>query len=34
MEGYLKKWVNIMYRWKSRYFILKDHVLEYYTQKV
>jgi|LauGreDrversion4_2_1035121.scaffolds.fasta_scaffold2827415_1 hypothetical protein len=33
MEGYLKKWVNIMYRWKRRFFILHDDILVYCKEK-
>ena len=33
MEGYLKKWVNIIYRWKTRYFILHDNILIYCEDK-
>ncbi|CAK61320.1 unnamed protein product (macronuclear) [Paramecium tetraurelia] len=29
MEGYLKKWINIVTRWQDRYFILNDHILHY-----
>ena len=29
MEGYLKKWTNIVTRWKSRYFILTNSFLIY-----
>ncbi|CAD8189013.1 unnamed protein product [Paramecium octaurelia] len=29
MEGYLKKWTNIVTRWQDRYFILNDHILHY-----
>jgi PH domain. len=33
MEGYLKKWVNIISGWKPRYFILHDGVLTYCETK-
>ena len=34
MEGYLKKWTNIVTRWKKRYFILANGVLTYsYTRE-
>lgn len=33
MEGYLKKWVNIISGWKPRYFILHDGVLTYCESK-
>ena len=29
MEGYLKKWTNVIYRWKPRYFRLEQGVLKY-----
>ena len=33
MEGYLKKWANIFSRYKLKYFVLKDGILEYYREK-
>lgn len=33
MEGFLKKWTNIVTRWKKRYFILMSGVLIYSTEK-
>ena len=33
MEGYLKKWTNIVHRWKTRYFILKNSKLQYRKYK-
>jgi hypothetical protein len=32
-EGFLKKWTNIVTRWKKRYFILSNGVLEYSKTK-
>jgi hypothetical protein len=29
MEGFLSKWVNYVYGWKKRYFVLRGKVLEY-----
>ena len=29
MEGYLKKWINMIFRWKLRYFILHEDILLY-----
>ena len=29
MEGYLKKWINLVFRWKLRYFILHEDILIY-----
>lgn len=26
-SGYLMKWINYVYRWQKRYFILKDDLL-------
>jgi hypothetical protein len=33
MEGLLQKWVNYIYGWKQRYFILQDGVLMYCREK-
>ena len=33
MEGYLHKWVNYLYGWKLRYFILHNGVLHYCQDK-
>ena len=33
MEGYLQKWVNYIYGWKRRYFMLQDGVLLYCHEK-
>jgi oxysterol-binding protein 1 len=33
MEGYLKKWINLLYGWQSRYFIIHEGVLIYCLQK-
>lgn len=33
MEGNLKKWVNIVSGWKTRYFVLHDDVLTYCETK-
>ena len=33
MEGYLQKWIGIVYGWKSRYFILHYDVLIYCNNK-
>lgn len=33
MEGYLKKYVNVVVRWQERYFILNDHILYYCERK-
>ena len=33
LEGYLRKWVNIMYGWKPRYFILHDGLLTFCDSK-
>jgi PH domain. len=33
MEGYLKKWVNVVSGWKSRYFVLHDGILTYCDKK-
>jgi hypothetical protein len=33
MEGYLKKWTNIVTRWKRRYFILTSNLLIYSNTK-
>jgi hypothetical protein len=33
MEGYLYKWVNYMYGWKRRYFVLHAGVLQYCADK-
>ena len=33
MEGYLKKWVNLISGWKPRYFILHDGLLTYCESK-
>ncbi|CAD8077046.1 unnamed protein product [Paramecium primaurelia] len=33
MEGYLKKWVNFMYQWQNRYFILHEDSLIYCQSK-
>lgn len=33
MEGELKKWINIFLGWKTRYFILKDGILQYSKKK-
>ena len=33
MEGYLLKWVNYMWGWKRRYFILHNGVLHYCQDK-
>jgi hypothetical protein len=29
MEGYLKKWTNMIHRWKPRYFKLEKGILRY-----
>jgi len=29
MEGFLSKWINYVYGWKKRYFVLEGDVLEY-----
>jgi hypothetical protein len=29
MEGYLKKWINMLLLWKDRYFILHEDCLHY-----
>jgi len=29
MEGYLNKYINLVYRWKPRYFVLKNGILTY-----
>ena len=33
MEGYLKKYINMIIRWKPRYFILKEGKLTYADSK-
>lgn len=33
MEGYLKKWVNLIYQWQNRYFIIHDDSLIYCQTK-
>ena len=33
MEGYLSQWINIVYRWKLRYFILHNGILVYCDKK-
>lgn len=33
MEGYLNKYINIVFRWKPRYFILKNGILTYCDSK-
>jgi len=33
LEGYLRKWVNIMYGWKPRYFILHEGLLTFCDKK-
>jgi len=33
MEGYLKKWTNVIYGWKKRYFMLNGSILHYYKKK-
>ena len=33
MEGNLKKWTNLIKRWQSRYFKLKEGILSYYDKK-
>lgn len=33
LEGYLRKWVNLMYGWKPRYFILHDGLLTFCDKK-
>ena len=33
MEGYLNKYINIVYRWKPRYFLLKNAILTYCDSK-
>lgn len=33
MEGFLQKWVNYIYGWKKRYFILQEGVLMYCKEK-
>ena len=33
MEGYLQRWIGIVYGWKPRYFILHDDVLIYCNNK-
>jgi hypothetical protein len=33
MEGYLKKWINLIFQWQSRYFIIHEGVLIYCLQK-
>lgn len=33
MEGYLNKYINLVYRWKPRYFVLKNGILTYYESK-
>ncbi len=33
MDGYLKKWTNIITRWKINYFVLKDGILSYQQDK-
>jgi len=33
MEGFLQKWVNYIYGWKQRYFILQEGVLMYCHEK-
>ena len=33
MEGYLQKWVNYVFGWKRRYFILHNGVLHYCQDK-
>lgn len=33
MEGYLNKYINIVYRWKPRYFVLKNGILTYCDTK-
>lgn len=32
-EGYLRKWVNIVYGWRPRYFILHDGLLTFCDKK-
>jgi PH domain len=33
MEGSLKVWINLLYRWQSQFFILHDGVLSYCDRK-
>lgn len=33
MEGYLNKYINVVYRWRPRYFVLKNGILTYYDSK-
>lgn len=33
IEGYLKKWTNLISGWQSRYFMLKDGILFYCNKK-
>jgi len=33
MEGVLLKWVNYIFGWRERYFVLKSNVLYYYYKK-
>jgi oxysterol-binding protein 1 len=33
IEGYLKKYTNLISRWKTRYFILENGILSYYSEK-
>jgi hypothetical protein len=33
MEGVLLKWVNYIFGWRERYFVLKGNVLYYYYKK-
>lgn len=33
MEGYLRKWINIVSGWKQRYFIIHDGLLTYCEHK-
>ena len=33
MEGYLNKYINLVYRWKPRYFTLKNGILSYADNK-
>lgn len=33
MEGYLKVWLNMFFRWKQRYFILHENILIYCDEK-
>jgi len=33
MEGYLKKWTNVIKGWKPRYFILENCLLRYHKYR-